>query len=51
MQTVEPLKGKINCKTDMEFCASALSYLADDLSQIVEEYVEFMKLKAWKPTS
>ena len=35
--------------TDMEFCSSARAYLAEDLSQIVKGYEEFIKLKVWKP--
>ena len=36
---------------DTEFFASAQVYLVEDLSQIVEGYVEFIKLKMWKPIS
>ena len=35
----------------MEFCGSVQAWLAEDLSQIVEGYLEFIKLKVWKPIS
>ena len=33
----------------MEYCARARAYLAKDLSQIEEGFVEINKLKIWKP--
>ena len=36
-------------QADMEYCASVQTQLAEDLSQIVKGYVEFMKLKVWEP--
>ena len=33
---------------DTEFFSSVRAWLAEDLSQIVEGYVEFIKLKVWK---
>ena len=35
----------------MEFCTSRWAYLLEDLSQIVEGYVEFIKLKVLKEMS
>jgi hypothetical protein len=38
-------------QADTEFFASARAYLAEDLSQIVEENVEIIQLKLWKAIS